>query len=911
MSQQLDVALPRIINGLIPGPLLPSGDGNAPVSSYAQGTEYVKDYFVSYGHEIYRVTQTYTSDTSQSTIDESLAVDVSNGFLIPLGSAGEMQLRTKQVAVENDMSAPYTVTLDAMPSAVLYVYIRTDMLFYLADFTRNGQNIIINEDIPANSSIEIQYFVGESEIVGDYATKEDLIVVDDKIDNEILARQQSDLDLSTSIVAVDNKVDSKANQFSHTLQDSAEQIVDFPSLFAQSGGLVDTSKYIGASFNSNGAMSFTLDDGFTPTPEQSEVLDSGVSATWKSEVDTGLANALPKSGGTMTGGLILNGNAVENLQPVTLQQMNDTISNIETQSLTFEGFISTTEPTLDIREGNLWYQPPTARELPDTDFPWSVKTFTSGAWSDTTTNYTPQTLDLWSNTDDKHGYYYFGDHWSTLDFSGSTFNSVQFEIVDGLVSIKSGAITDTEIADNAGIQRSKIDGLETQLTNAVTSIYKTNSDGTTTEIPKINQSVTLPEFGGGGGSNIPPTNGVAYGTCSTPPGTVLKIVDCPGFVLYTGAIVVVRFNGNDESYASRASTMNVAGTGTYPIVTAKINRLDGYGIVRYVPSNSYDGEHIFAFTGSKWTLLNPADGIPSYLHSLGRYSHTEGIQSAGQGEASHAEGFGCIAALDYAHAEGQLTNSGGIASHAEGYQTYTTGRYSHIEGYSTTNQTYGAHVQGRYNKITTGSNSSWSSIGDGIVRGNGTSATALSNSFRVTNDGKVYGLSAFNSTGADYAEYFEWQDGNPNAEERLGYFVTLYGNKIVKATDQSDYILGIVNDTPAILGNADTDIWQGMWMRDKWGRLLYEEFTDEEGNIGTQLVMNPEYDHTREFISREKRKEWAKVGMLGQLWVYDDGTCQINHKCKPNSDGIATLSYDGFGYRVIEKKEDLVRVIFK
>ncbi len=33
---------------------------------------------------------------------------------------------------------------------------------------------------------------------------------------------------------------------------------------------------------------------------------------------------------------------------------------------------------------------------------------------------------------------------------------------------------------------------------------------------------------------------------------------------------------------------------------------------------------------------------------------------------------------------------------------------------------------------------------------------------------------AFNTSGADYAEYFEWLDGNPEAEDRRGYFCS-YG----------------------------------------------------------------------------------------------------------------------------------------
>ena len=40
----------------------------------------------------------------------------------------------------------------------------------------------------------------------------------------------------------------------------------------------------------------------------------------------------------------------------------------------------------------------------------------------------------------------------------------------------------------------------------------------------------------------------------------------------------------------------------------------------------------------------------------------------------------------------------------------------------------------------------------------------------------VYGTGAFNASGADYAELFEWADGNPDHQDRAGLFVTLQGD---------------------------------------------------------------------------------------------------------------------------------------
>lgn len=53
-----------------------------------------------------------------------------------------------------------------------------------------------------------------------------------------------------------------------------------------------------------------------------------------------------------------------------------------------------------------------------------------------------------------------------------------------------------------------------------------------------------------------------FGTCTAGANVADKIVDCPGFQLFTGACVAVRFN---NANTSTAATMNVNGTGAKPI----------------------------------------------------------------------------------------------------------------------------------------------------------------------------------------------------------------------------------------------------------------------------------------------------------------------------------------------------------
>lgn len=171
---------------------------------------------------------------------------------------------------------------------------------------------------------------------------------------------------------------------------------------------------------------------------------------------------------------------------------------------------------------------------------------------------------------------------------------------------------------------------------------------------------------------------------------------------------------------------------------------------------------------------------------------------------------------------------------------------------------------------------------------NSSSGTIRSNAMRVMRDGNIYGTKAFNATGADYAEMFEWQDGNPNNEDRRGLFVTLDGEEIRLANAEDDFIFGVVSACPSVVGDNYADDWKGKYKRDVFG----EKIRDENGS----WVLNPDYDPEQDtsYIPRDQRKEWAAVGMMGKLVVCDDGTCQVNGYCFPGKDGVATASDTGF-----------------
>jgi len=171
--------------------------------------------------------------------------------------------------------------------------------------------------------------------------------------------------------------------------------------------------------------------------------------------------------------------------------------------------------------------------------------------------------------------------------------------------------------------------------------------------------------------------------------------------------------------------------------------------------------------------------------------------------------------------------------------------------------------------------------------------------FQVTGAGNVTADGTYTSPAADYAEYFEWADGNPNNEDRVGMSVSLVGNKI-RIAQPGDTIIGVVSAIPAIIGDAAELAWNQKYLKDDFGRELREEYhswdwTDENGNIQsvfsyndvsnvpnhavknthdglgnllTRPVLNPAYDPDAEYTPRSQRPEWAPVGLVGKLRLH-------------------------------------------
>lgn len=412
------------------------------------------------------------------------------------------------------------------------------------------------------------------------------------------------------------------------------------------------------------------------------------------------------------------------------------------------------------------------------------------------------------------------------------------------------------------------------------------------------------------------------------------------------------YNTTASGNYSHVEGSSTTASGTYShaecystIASGNYSHAEGYGNIASGSSSHAEGDGNTA-SGSKSHAEGQnttASGDFSHAEGYnttasGARSHAEGSSTTASNYASHAEGNENKASGNYSHAEGYNTTASGSGSHTEGSSTVASGANSHAEGQNTTASNYASHASGKYNVAMIDGGNFNNKIGTAFLIGNGTGSSALSNAFSVQYSGVTKCASTFTaSTTADYAEFFEWLDKNKKSEDRVGYFVTMDGDKVKIASNKDDYILGVVSGEPFVLGNGDCDTWTGMYLRDDFRRTIwedapkmeevldeegkptgeYKEVLDENGNIvyeGKTTKLNPDYDPSKPYVSRFDRPEWAPIGMLGVLAVRQDGTLKVNGYATVNKDGIATSCNfgDKNSYRVIKVKNDgVAEIIFR
>lgn len=198
-------------------------------------------------------------------------------------------------------------------------------------------------------------------------------------------------------------------------------------------------------------------------------------------------------------------------------------------------------------------------------------------------------------------------------------------------------------------------------------------------------------------------------------------------------------------------------------------------------------------TRSYSALGNPNSGnIAS-----GNFSFAAGVASTASGNYSFAAGNNAKAESRSSVALGEYTTASGNYSFATGSGAKAEGECGAALGMHTTASHYQLAI-GRFNVESDGPTNISTMTGDVFIVGIGTGNNARSNALRVSYDGNCYGKNSFKASGADFAEYFEWADGNGNNEDRRGLFVALDGEKIRVATSNDD-VIGVVSATLLLL----------------------------------------------------------------------------------------------------------------
>lgn len=177
-----------------------------------------------------------------------------------------------------------------------------------------------------------------------------------------------------------------------------------------------------------------------------------------------------------------------------------------------------------------------------------------------------------------------------------------------------------------------------------------------------------------------------------------------------------------------------------------------------------------------------------------------------------------------------------------------------------------------------------------FIRAYSAVGTAADEEFQVLLNGVTRGDGAYSSPTADYAEFFEWEDGNPSSEDRVGYSVSLVGNKI-KIAELGETPIGIISATPSVIGDSPWNRWKDKYLKDEFGRELYEPCViyqweenkklvnyfsdrvpdgitvpeDKEVINSERKVLNPDFNEELEYLSRDDRPEWDTVGLLGKI----------------------------------------------
>jgi hypothetical protein len=169
----------------------------------------------------------------------------------------------------------------------------------------------------------------------------------------------------------------------------------------------------------------------------------------------------------------------------------------------------------------------------------------------------------------------------------------------------------------------------------------------------------------------------------------------------------------------------------------------------------------------------------------------------------------------------------------------------------------------------------------------------------LDDDGNFSIDGSFSDTGADYAEYFESQDGKSIP---IGTTVVTDNDKI-RPAQAGEAPIGVISSIPTMVGNSDVDCgknWSGKYLTDDFGKRIIEKAEFWKKHIIEEVVkpngklskrrkliygyssdtpppkgaevkivdrekINPSWNKSQKYVSRKDRPEWNVVGLVGRV----------------------------------------------
>jgi len=434
----------------------------------------------------------------------------------------------------------------------------------------------------------------------------------------------------------------------------------------------------------------------------------------------------------------------------------------------------------------------------------------------------------------------------------------------------------------------------------------------------------------------------------------------------TNSIKTVAGNNTAASSFSLTAGLSNSNSGPYGVITnGSGNTINGSGTLSFIgngTSNNITNSRAFIGTGKnqtasqqysfignggyniasgvRGTILNGRTNTASALYSLvvngknntasqtrstvlnGHFNTASGIQGAVLGGLSN-------------------TASGLYSSVINGNSNVSSGQYSLTHGYDNTASFIHSAAIGK--AATAGA--AYQMV----------FAAGAGNTIRLRySDGTGSFEGGTNTGPADYAEYFEWADNNPNNDKRYGYAVSLVENGKIQIGGNN--IIGIVSAAPAIVGDSSELSWKEKYEKDEWDLIQYESFEtfyseelekriykDSENVLYSKLPrknsektqnkllqnilikenttfetikvpkLNPNYNPDEKYVPRSERPEWTPVGLLGKLRIKTAEKITGNF-IDINNNGIAK---NGTKYQVLKKIKEfdgnygIVLIFFK